>query len=233
MHKRLIVLLVLGWLLSATAAAADVSTQLLVYQITEPGSEPYVSRMLSTPAFLRLDQGRQDSGFILLDRKARVIYSVNAEDRTILVIDPPQQARKTLPALRLSAARKAQPGMPQVAGKTPEHWEFFVNDRLCRSAVVVPGLLPQAHAAYAEYLDLLAYQQLLTQAAIPEELQDPCDMAIHVYAPLAVLDKGLPLKEWHASGWRQELVDFRETFAVPSESFELPPDYQRVPLGGI
>jgi len=231
MRKTLKVLLGLGWLMSGAVAAAELSAQLLVYQVVEAGAEPYVSRLLTTPDFLRLDQGRQDSGFILLDRKARVIYSVNGEDHSILVIDPPQKARNTPPSLQLSAKRKAQPGMPQVAGKTPEYWEFFVNDRLCRSAVVVPGLLPRARTAYAEYLDLLAYQQLLTQAAVPEELQDPCDMAIHIYAPLAVLDKGLPLREWHESGWRQELVDFREAFAVPSASFELPADYQRVPLG--
>ena len=231
MCKRLIVVLVLGWLLSSAAAAADSTAQLLVYRVIEPGGEPYISRLLSTPAFLRLDQGRDDTGFILLDRKAKVIYSVNGEDHSILVIDPPLQERKTPSSLRLSSRRLEEAGMPQVAGKSPEYWQFLVDDRLCRSAIVVPGLLPLAKAAYAEYLDLLAYQQLVTQAAVPAQLQDPCDTAIHIYAPLAVLDKGLPLKEWHASGWRQELVDFRDEFAISSDSFELPADYRRESLG--
>jgi hypothetical protein len=231
MHKRLIVCWVLAWLSSGVAAAAEITAQLLVYRVTEPGTEPYISRLLSTPDYLRLDQGRHDSGFILLDRKARIIYSVNAEDQSILVIDPPRSERKPSSSLRLSARLREEAGMPEVAGKSPEYWRFLVNERLCRSAVVVPGLLPRANAAYAEYLDRLAYQQLATQASIPADLQDPCEQAIHIYAPLAVLHKGLPLREWHESGWCQELVDFRSEFSVSSDSFELPADYRQVPLG--
>ena len=231
MRKRLIVILLLAWCLSGAVGAAETTAQLLVYRVIEPGGEPYVSRLLSTPDFLRLDQGQQDNGFILLDRKARIIYSVNSEDHSILVIDPPRQARKLPSSLRLSDSQQAEAGMPKVAGKSPEYWQFFVNERLCRSAVVVPGLLPLAKAAYAEYLDLLAYQQLMTQTAVPSQLQDPCDQAIHIYAPLAVLDKGLPLREWHEAGWRQELLDFRNEISVSGESFELPADYHRVSLG--
>jgi hypothetical protein len=227
----LYLLLIVLW--SGAVAATEITAQLLVYRVTEPGTEPYVSRLLSTPAFLRLDQGRHDSGFILLDRKAKIIYSVNPEDRTILLIDPPRQERKPPSSLRLSARRQTASGIPEVAGRSPEYWQFLVDDRLCRSAVLVPGLLPQANAAYAEYLDLLAYQQLASLAVIPQELQDPCDRAVHVYTPLAVLEKGLPLREWHETGWRQELVDFREAFSVSSDSFELPGDYHRVPLGGM
>ena len=233
MRKGLTVPFVLGWVLNGAAAAAEVSAQLLVYRVSEPGSEPYISRLLSTPAYLRLDQGRHDSGFILLDRKAGIIYSVDAEDRSILVINPPRRERQPPSSLLLSAKRQAQSDMPEVAGKPPEYWQFLVNDRLCRSAVVVPGLLPLANAAYGEYLDLLAYQQLATQAAVPAELQDLCDQAISIYAPLAVLQKGLPLQEWHESGWRQELIDFRAEFSISSDSFELPADYHRVPLGGM
>ena len=221
----------LGLLFSAALTGAELKAQLLVYRVAEPGNQPYISRLLVTPEYLRLDQGQQDPGFILLDRKARIIFSVNSEERRILVIEPPRQERKLPSSLRLSENRQLEADMPQVAGKTPEYWQFLVNARLCRSAVVVPGLLPQANAAYAEYLDLLAYQQQETQAAMPAELQDPCETAIHVYAPLAVLDKGLPLREWHESGWRQELLDFQYEFNISSDSFELPADYQKVPLG--
>jgi hypothetical protein len=233
MRTGLTLVFLLGWLLSGAVAATDITAQLLVYRVTEPGSEPYISRLLSTPTHLRLDQGRHDSGFILLDRETRIIYSVNSEDHTILVIDPPRQERKPPASLLFSANRQAVSDMPEVAGKLPEHWQFQVNGRLCRSAVVAPGLLPLANAAYAEYLDLLAYQQLATQAAVPAELQDPCDQAIHIFAPLAVLHKGLPLREWHESGRRQELIDFREEFSISSDSFALPADFRRVPLRGM
>jgi hypothetical protein len=232
MRKTLTGLLAgMAWLLSAALVAAEISAQLLVYRISEPGTKACLSRLLVTPDYLRMDQGRQDRGFILLDRRARVIYNVDAQARMVLVIEPPRQNRGVPATLKHAASRQAQPDMPEVAGKTPEYWQFFVNDRLCRSAVVVPGLLPQASTAYREYLELLADQEMLTLAVMPPELQDACDMAIHVYTPLAVLEKGLPLREWHVSGWRQELLDLQDAFSIAAEGFRLPDDYRRLSLG--
>jgi hypothetical protein len=228
-----------GWLLGLMCsagllhAAETIEVQLLVYQVTEPGTSPYISRMLVTPDYLRLDQGQQEEAFILFDRKARVIYSINPEDQTILVIDPGQGdgADPAGPLLVASQVKSAQ--APAVAGITPQHWQFHVEGRLCLSAVVAPGLMPQAARAYGEYLELLSRQHRQSLVAIPQEMQDPCDLAVNMNSPLAVLEKGLPLRESLAQGRLQELQDFRELFAVPDSSFRLPEGYREIRLGSF
>jgi hypothetical protein len=223
--------ILLGGLLALTmlacgAVAEEIDVELLVYRVTEPEAEPYISRLLVTHDYLRLDQGNPDDGFILLDRKARVVYSVNPDDQSILVLKPEGTIRSMPAALLLASKQIVQPGMPEVVRKKVQHWEFYTNGKLCRSAIVVPGLLPQATQAYADYLDLLGHQQLTTLGSIPAELQDTCDLTNHVYAPMSVLQKGLPLREWDELGRQQELMDFRELFTVSAEIFKLPANYR-------
>jgi hypothetical protein len=76
------------------AVGAQTQAALLLYRVVSPGEAAYFNRLLSTPAFLRLDKGAQDSGYILYDRRQRVIYSVDHEARSILVIEPPPLRRE-------------------------------------------------------------------------------------------------------------------------------------------
>jgi hypothetical protein len=214
------------------AFAAEVQTQLLVYRVFEPGGQSYVSRILVTPTHLRLDQGEDDAGFILFDRVGRIVYSINPDDRTILRIKPEERERGLPAALQLQIELVEEQGMPAVSGNKPEYWRLLVNGKSCRSAVVAPGLMPKATRAYSEYLDLLAYQHLDSLAGIPEEMRDPCDLAVNIYAPLAIWRKGLPLREWSEQDWGQELIDYREAFPVDETGFRLPEDYRTISLGG-
>ena len=220
-------------LIGGSAHAGQIDVQLLVYQVKEPEADPYISRLLVSADYLRLDQGEADAGFILLDRRARVIYNVNADDELILVIEPKDAAGEIPARLQPSERRVEVRGMPKVAGRQPQHWEFLAQDTLCRSAVVLPGVMPGATQAYAEYLGLLAGQQQANLASIPAEFQAPCDLLIHVYGSDAVLAKGLPLREWEEGGRQQELVDFRQVFPVAEGVFRLPEAYRRMQLGDI
>ncbi len=214
-------------------AAADMTAQLLVYRVAEPGSEPYISRILVTEAYLRMDQGQSDDGFILLDRQQKIIYSVNSQDKTVLQISPRGQTRDLPEGMTLEAKMNEEQGLPELPGRKTEYWRFFVNGRLCRSAMLAPGLMQQATSAYGEYLDLLAFQHLSSLQAIPQEMQDPCDMAVNIFEPLAVIEKGLPLREWGEQGRLQELIDYRESFELPDDSFNLPEEYHRTTLGEL
>ncbi|MEN8178576.1 MAG: UDP-2,3-diacylglucosamine hydrolase [Pseudomonadota bacterium] len=224
--------LTLQWL-SFAAASAGLAAQLLVYRVAEPGVEPYISRILVTREYLRMDQGQGDDGFILLDRLQKVIYSVSSADKMILQINPAVKVRILPEGMKLEAKISQGRELPELPASKTEYWRFFVNDELCRSAVVAPDLMQQARRAYGEYLDLLALQHLTTLQAIPPEMQDPCDQAIHIFEPLAVIDKGLPLREWGEQGWRQELIDYRERFEAPDDSFKLPEEYHRTRLGEL
>ncbi len=222
-----------AWLSLAALPAPAVAAQaeMLVYRVQSPGEETYFSRLLATPAYLRLDQGAGDSGYILFDRKQQVIYSVTHEDHSILVIDPPPKPpglETRAPALSLQEAEPAN--APAVGGVKPHQWTLSAEGRSCRLAFVLPGLMPQAVAAYAEYLGVLARQQAVTLEAMPPEFQDACDSAIHVFAPGALLEKGLILKAWDDSGFLEELVDFRQDVELPDADFTLPETYRHTPM---
>ena len=218
-------------LVGQPAMSAQTQAELLVYGVHAPGEEDALNRLTVTPAFLRLDRGEQDGGYILYDRKAGVIYSVNHEDRSILVIDPPpmtDELAAMAPEIELKPLKPVE--APVVAGVKPRHWALTAGGRTCREAFVLPGTMADAVAAYGAYLEVLARQQALALTAMPAEFQDACDSAIHVYSPALLLEKGMILKAWDSGDYREELLDFRSGFAVPQDHFALPEDYSRVPM---
>lgn len=214
-----------------SAQAGGIDAALLVYHVETPDGETTINRLLTTKDFLRLDQGAQDPGFILFDLRQRTIYSVNASDRSILVIDPPHGEPLKPEDLVLEVRPVAKVDAPEVEGVKPQHWSLLANGASCREAYVAPGLMSDALAIYGEYLRVLASQQALALPAIPEEFRDACDSAVHVYAPDLLLHKGLPLKVWNDQGYREELVDFRPAFSIPEGSFTLPEGFQQMPMG--
>ncbi len=219
------------WLTALPVMAAETEAQLLLYRMQAPGEGSTLNRFLVTPSFLRLDHGERDSGYILFDRQAQLIYSVNHKERSILVIDPPSMTEALAAQAPVIEVKSVEPvEAPAVAGVKPQRWLLTAAGRTCREAFVLPGAMSEAVAAYGEYLNVLARQQAVGQAAIPAEFQDACDSAIHVYAPASLLDKGLILKVWNDQNYREELLDFRRDFKVSERDFVLPQGYQRVPM---
>lgn len=216
----------------SAALSGEIEAELLIYRVQPTEEAAYLNRLLVTPAFLRLDRGAEDSGYILYDRKQQVIYSINHGDHTILVIDPPALAAEVeagAPEIALQAVETPVEA-PEVGGVTPRQWSLVVAGQSCREAFILPGLMPAAVAAYGEYLTILSHQQAQALTAIPAEFQDPCDNAVHVFAAAALLRKGLPLSVWDSRGYRESLIDFRASFPAPDADFTLPADYARVPM---
>lgn len=58
----------------------------MYYEEREPGVEPYTTRIIVSPRYLRLDDGNDDGDFVLLERGSGTLQSTNAVDGTILVI---------------------------------------------------------------------------------------------------------------------------------------------------
>jgi len=222
--------LMLG-LVCVPAGAAEVEAGLLVYRVEAPGQAVSFNRLMTTQDSLRLDQGEADQGFILFDRRERVVYSVNPEERSILEIDPPASNLETPADLNIELSPAKMVDAPAVGGVKPVHWQLRANGEICREAILAPGLMPKAVAAYREYLLLLAAQQAVTLPSIPEEFQSACDSAINVYAPDALLEKGLPLRLWNGQGYQEVLTDFKPSASLPAEYFILPADFQHVPMG--
>ncbi len=225
-------LLVAGCGSAEAPASATTTVSLLLYQEQEAGIEPYPVRIMVTPDFVRFDDGYAGSDFMLMQRATRTIYNVSHEERRILVITSPAVAAGVTHDLALEQLRETDASAPLIAGKQPLHIRFLANAEECYHAVVVPGLLPEAAAGLAEFAVLLGERQRSDLQSVPADMQTPCFLARYAYAPERHLLAGLPVQEWDTDGYRRSLVNFSAAEAVPRELFELPPDYERMPLDG-
>lgn len=216
-------------LAAATAVAED--ADLLVYQVWEKGSEPYLSRILVTPDYVRLDEGDDAGGYTLFDRRLEVIYNVSPEDQTILVMDLTDPVPARSDTLVLSETVKPDPQAPLVAGRRPTQVSLLANGEVCTELVVIDGVMQAALDGLAELKQALARVHAATLAAMPQDIRTPCDLASNVFAADRSLRFGLPLREGGA-GRSQSLVDFAENHSVDPALFTLPQGYGRRPLFG-
>ena len=194
----------------------------LHFQESEPGIEPYSVRMLITRSHIRIDDGFDESGFVLYDRATRTIYSVTHEDRQILRIDyrpvtivPPRELVHT-------QNESSDPQAPTIDGKVPVHYELLTNGQACHDVVAVPGLLEEARVALIEYHDALAGEQAANLFKTPPEYQSDCMLSNLVFAPSRYLEFGFPIQERTHDGYLRALVDFERGADLSPELFVLP-----------
>jgi len=228
----LAVLLVAGCGTAEEPAGKTITVSLLHYEEQETGVDPYPVRVMVTPEFVRFDDGYAGSDFMLMERATRTIYNVSHEEHRILVIANPAVASGVTHDLVLDEVRETDASAPLIDGRQPLHIRFLANAEECYHAVVVPGLLPEAVAGLAEFAVLLGERQRGDLVSVPADMQTPCFLARYAYAPERHLLEGLPVQEWDADGYRRTLLDFSAEEAVSRELFELPPDYERMSLGG-
>ena len=225
---KLILSILLAW--AAPVAAEEVD--LLVYEVKEEGLPKYLSRILVSDAFVRIDEGATSSnGYTLYNRVSHVLYNVDPEEETVLVLQPPGQQPKPPRSLRLDEKLAADPDAPPIGGRKPRKLELYANGRLCRTLQVVEGLVPRAIQGLRELR--LALARL--QGEVPLQADgDACELAEYVYAPTRALEHGLPLADLMQSK-QQWLVDFDSHHEVKDLLFEVPVEYQQVvppSLGG-
>lgn len=219
-------ILTLTALLMWSAGAAAVQTGLLVYQVWEEGIEPYVSRVMVTEDYVRLDEGSDVAGFTLFDRRQEILYNVQVEDRTILVMNAELPVDEDSPGLILSEEVETDETAPRVAGVQPKQVRLFANGELCNEMVVIEGVMDEALEGLRELKVSLARIQAATLEATPLDMRTPCDLAANLYAPERVLDFGLPLQE-RSTGRSQSLVDFSAGHEADESLFRLPAGFSR------
>ena len=209
--KALLGLLLL--LLGAGAAhAADMAVVRYVDQ--DPGDPPYLTRILVTPDFMRMDSGEDGGDFVLLDRRQRKVINVMRDNQLAMVFTsgtvPPKPA-SWKPRLD---TRKAARGT--------QRFSLAVNGVVCSEGLAVRRA-PDAARAMAELKAILAATQHRVWQASPREMQHDCDLVNMVWASGATLELGLPLEEREFSGRTRQLE---------SESRQpLQPELFRVPDG--
>ncbi len=208
-----------------TASAVPTAT-ILKFSEQDEGAAPYEARMVVTPKYLRMDNGSDAGGFVLLDRATNAVYSVSRMDRTILVIRPTK-----IPLPRPTEFRqqvlKDKGDFPAVVGKKVVHYTFFTNGRRCFDVYAAAGLLPDAVAALREYQLALAGQQAATEAKMPPSMRSVCDLANYVFRPARYLDYGFPVRQRDDAGTTRQLLDYKTAVPVASSLFVLPSGYRR------
>jgi len=209
MRKALIGLLVLC---AGTARAADMTV--LRYVDQDPGGPPYVTRILVTPDFMRMDSGEDTGDFTLLDRKKRVVINVMRDSRLAMVFAPgalPPKPAGWKPGL---VADRVERG--------GRHFTLTVNGVVCSEGIAARHALDAARAM-AEQKTILAATQYRVWKASPPELQHDCDLANQVWNAGDTLTLGLPLEEREFTGRTRT---FESETRQPSN-----PELFRVPEG--
>lgn len=215
--------LMLSVLLFSCARAPD--NQLLVFQETEQGVQPYQTRVIITPTQVRFDDGEKSNSFTLFDRTSRIARTVDAEQHTILEMHP--KAVTIKPPFALNYELKDLGEMkdaPKIVGKLPRHYQDYTNNKLCYDVITVAGLMPEAVKALSEFQELLASDSAVTFNNMPADMQEPCSIAMNTFAPTRYLQHGFPIHQWHP-GYSRMLVDYKEHYVPDPQLFEIPSGY--------
>ena len=200
---------------------------LLLYKIQEPGIEPYESRIIITDEYIRLDDNNDGNDFALVNRKNKTVYSVSDENDSILVVKHKPVTLKAPIELHQETIRTPDKNAPTIDDRELVHYIFKVNGEACQDATIAEGLLLEATSAIAEYRQILAGQHAMTFKSTPADLQNACDMAMHIFQPDRYLKFGLPVDERDYTGYQRSLIDFDDEYEVNPALFILPAEYKQ------
>ena len=195
------------------ACAADMIA--LRYIDADPGDLPYLTRILVTPDFMRMDDGNDGGDFVLLDRRQQTVTNVMHGNQLAMVFKP-----GTLPP-RPAGWKPVLDVKPAASGT--RHFSFTVKGVVCSEGVAALGAAPDAVRAMSELKAVLAAMQYRVWKESPREIQHDCDLANLVWESGATLKLGLPLEEREFTGRSRR---FESESKLP-----LQPDLFRVPDG--
>jgi len=197
----------------------------------EAGTEPYPVRILTSTDFVRLDDGYDESDYVLFERHSRTIFSVSHEDRSVLEIRNHPYNGPLPRDIALTETSVVDTQAPAIAGKQPLHTVYLANGTPCYQAISVSELLDQAVAGMDEYATALGERQLANMQSVPDDMRTPCFLSRYAYAPGRHYAHGLPVQVWDESGFSRSLTDFQTGETVEAALFELPGDYETILLG--
>lgn len=189
----------------------------IIYQDTDPGEAPYLSRILAYGDKLRLDYGVDAEDFTLFDRKAGKVYVVGHDGQRITVISAGKSKIKLPKEWRV-----------EVADSAPQTRQLSVNGKFCMEVRSAP-LLPAESRLLADLRRVLANNQAKAWQTMPEELRDPCYLVMDGSRAGFEFEQGLALSVRYADG-RSRVYRSHKTRDVQPELFELPANYKRFNL---
>ncbi len=208
------------WAMPTYAATPTMSV--LNYQDADPGSAAYPTRILVTPAYLRMDTGDDNGDFVLLNRSNGVLLNViRSEQRAY------RYQAKAAPLSKPQPWQVTQT-VKQLAAST-QQFTWSVNGKVCGQVTATNSLLPDTVTALQQYWQALAPSQTLTWLRTPVELRDECDLARYVLEIPRLFQFGLPIEDIASDGRTRRYESSREA-PLQAELFTVPKAYQTVKL---
>lgn len=221
-------------MLVTKAMAVETEVTLLMFEDQDSLNEPaYMTRLLLTKDYLRMDDGEDHGDFALLDRSDGTVFSVSHEEQRTLVIPlqpviaaPPKPLRHDIEELDAG-------GVPDVGGNKVSRYYMFTNGKRCMEVYAVTGFYDDAVNALTELSETLAGQHARGLELIPDEARSDCDLANNIFVPDRHLSKGFPIRQKDFSGRSRKLVTVKDDVKVDSSIFELPEGYERFMPGAL
>ncbi len=191
------------------------------YEEKEPDQPVYVSRILILGDRLRMDYGRDDEDYILYDRRENMTWHVSREGKRLMgiVSHPPKSA---WPKSWKLTQEKVPSGPNELT-------QIRVDGKLCVEFKSAPILRAEA-SLLRDFRKALAGNQSVSWLATPEELRDPCNLAIDIKEAGVEYRQGLPIAVRYWDG-RSRVYQSHRALAARPELFEIPGDYERFMVG--
>lgn len=207
---------------------------LLLFSIKEPGTEVYQSKLFVNKDVMVVQDSRAVKDFLLFDRKTRIIYSTNADDKTIFVIKPKPVDIEPPIAIDYVEKSQASGAIPKVQGMQATHYRYHANGEHCYDAVVMPEMfLPEVAKAQREFRSVLAGESASTLGYTPKDLLDACDLSVDIFHATKHYEHGLPIREWDRKGYQRFLKDYKTGVSMEPKEYQLPEDYQRYSISDM
>ncbi len=199
----------------------------IMFMEQEKFVEPYPTRIIITPEYVRFDDGEGAEDFILFDRKKSVVQSIVAEEQTVMSVHPKDVKIESPIKLELTENDLGvMENAPEIDGKKPHHYQLLANGEVCSDVVAVKGLLPAAVTALTEFTLLMASDSKKTLSNLPADMQNACDLAKDTFAPTRPLKFGFPVQMTGSREYARTLVDFDANYKADKKLFELPEGYK-------
>ncbi len=209
---------------SATGSTSSNAT-VVHFQEKEAGTEQYHSRMIVTPEYIRFDDGKGSTDFVLFDRKKRIIYSTSSMDKHTLVIKWRKLSLK-MPASLKNRVEIVKDSVPSIGNKPVTHYRLYTNEKQCYDLFVAKGLLPGVVKAMIEFQETLSVEHADFFDYAPLQTASDCDRVNNVFDPARFLRFGFPVQANDYLGRSRQMVDYKFNKKVDNKLFVLPKEYK-------
>lgn len=225
-----ITITVLFSLLVFSACSDNNSITSVQFDEREKGIDPYQVRYLFSKDMLRVDDNSDDGDFVLYDDKKRIIYSVNHDDATILIV---KNEDWEIPKFKFDRNVTWEPleDAPKFESKTVLSYWLSADSTVCTEAQVVEGLLLNESLMLKRYRQTLSAAQVASIDATPVDMRTPCLLIDKVYNAGSAFEKGFPIQQWHKDGLQRIMTSYKTGEKYNAKLFELPKNYKEYSIG--